>query len=988
MKKFVSILLVMVLMITSLSVGMVGFAENNATANAIKGVSVSAKTQNSKYNWGDEIYFDVTVKNTTDETINNIKISSLAKKITYFYEEDGSGSAVIDTLQPGETKTVQIMYVSQKLPFFIRLFILPFVSIAESITGLTFGIGAYDAVCKAKVGLFSYRFGFMVGENKEVTSFAEPKEENVVTDTTTGVRFVNNEVLVSAKDGITRSQIEDIVAEYEGKIVGSIESFGEYQIRLNSIFTKSELDKVVQKIASSACVLTASINYAMNLSETDYLVPQDPWGGNQNWSSEIPEGNNWGVEAIKAPVAWAHRDEMNPITIGLIDSGFDTQHSDLTISCPQENVPVDDHGTHVAGTMAADMDNDGITGVMPTSKQNGERLVSLFGVSQNGSGFEEWFTFEMNCCYAELLIRGSKVINISQGFNWYMGTNNGWGNDYWTSDNITQKAQNLANSYAKPQTDFLKKALSKGFEFILVCAAGNDGGINARYSSPMNAITDTDIKSRIIVVGAIGNLGKDGNRHKGYEIASFSNVGNRVDVVAPGDMIYSTVPVALDTDGNADGFANTYVQNGNTYLWSGTSMAAPHVAGVAAMVWSINPNLTGIQVKDFIKTTADRPIPHNGISYSILNAENAVNKAIASKSGVNPWQPDPTHNGALISRVVKASDQSPIKGAQVSAYLTSGQYVDSATTDDAGQFELLIPAGTYNIVANKNGYVPGTLKNVAVEEGGVHYADWISLITDSSSGEYTVKGKITDAATGSGLSGVSMKFTNINDTSKTYTTTTDSSGAYSRKLPTGYYDVALTKTGYIASELRVASSSEMVSVSQDGTMSPTIDSNTYRIVLTWNENPRDLDSHLTGPTASGGSFHVYYPSSYKNAYDGGTLVANLDVDDTTSYGPETITLTPTTTGTYRYYVHRYAGSDSISTSGAQVKVYNGNRLVATYNAPTDQGTGDYWTVFELTNGTIKLINRIGNSVYQSGTSSVSVSTSASILDAGYLPPKD
>jgi uncharacterized protein YfaP (DUF2135 family) len=131
-----------------------------------------------------------------------------------------------------------------------------------------------------------------------------------------------------------------------------------------------------------------------------------------------------------------------------------------------------------------------------------------------------------------------------------------------------------------------------------------------------------------------------------------------------------------------------------------------------------------------------------------------------------------------------------------------------------------------------------------------------------------------------------------------------------------------------------------------------------------------LDSHLTGPLSSG-TFHVFY--SKKNAYNGSSLVANLDVDDTTSYGPETITLYPsrTASGTYQYYVHdytdrAYTSSNTLAKSGAKVVVYKGSTQIATYKVPTNKG-GTLWHVFDIVNGSLQTVNTM---TYQSKPSNV------------------
>ena len=143
-------------------------------------------------------------------------------------------------------------------------------------------------------------------------------------------------------------------------------------------------------------------------------------------------------------------------------------------------------------------------------------------------------------------------------------------------------------------------------------------------------------------------------------------------------------------------------------------------------------------------------------------------------------------------------------------------------------------------------------------------------------------------------------------------------------------------------------------------------------VLTWGETPADLDSHLTGPT-SDGRFHVYYVDM--NASDNNETVANLDRDDVTSYGPETVTLLQQNNGTYRYTVHDYTNrystdSKAMSLSGAKVTVYVNGVYRDTFNVPTNVG-GTIWTVFELNGNTITPINTMA---YESDPSAVSAST--------------
>jgi len=142
-----------------------------------------------------------------------------------------------------------------------------------------------------------------------------------------------------------------------------------------------------------------------------------------------------------------------------------------------------------------------------------------------------------------------------------------------------------------------------------------------------------------------------------------------------------------------------------------------------------------------------------------------------------------------------------------------------------------------------------------------------------------------------------------------------------RRSETGpFYYVEVTAPGYIAWHGWV-NADPNTSGDIQIVLSPELDGQVARIVLQWGLNPRDLDSHLTGPTPSGGRFHVFYSHTIENE------AAELDVDDTSSYGPETITIHRLIPGVYRYAVHDYTNrnvnpSTGLAQSGASVKVFS------------------------------------------------------------------
>jgi hypothetical protein len=146
-------------------------------------------------------------------------------------------------------------------------------------------------------------------------------------------------------------------------------------------------------------------------------------------------------------------------------------------------------------------------------------------------------------------------------------------------------------------------------------------------------------------------------------------------------------------------------------------------------------------------------------------------------------------------------------------------------------------------------------------------------------------------------------------------------------------------------------------------------SGSAKVRLTWGADPSDLDSHLTGPdsVAAGTRFHVYYSSRGSLT---GNPFAELDVDDTSSFGPEVITIGKFTAGTYRYSIHHFSGTGDFPTSPARVELtLNGSTTIYTPPAAgaTILGTGSVWQVFELVvdgsgNATIHTLNTYISSV--------------------------
>jgi hypothetical protein len=207
----------------------------------------------------------------------------------------------------------------------------------------------------------------------------------------------------------------------------------------------------------------------------------------------------------------------------------------------------------------------------------------------------------------------------------------------------------------------------------------------------------------------------------------------------------------------------------------------------------------------------------------------------------------------------------------------------------------------------------------------------------------TVEGVVVDVTSGDGIGDVLVTIQGEDGSS-----TTGSDGRFTITVPVGIQTLIFNKTGYFFPN-------QVVNVNEDQTTmipeseivgNPDLGSGEYRIVLTWGANPADLDSHLLTP----GGEHIYYMN------ETGTD-AFLDVDDVTSYGPETVTITTEEVGTYKYYVHRYSGSGTLAGSGALVRVFDDNGLKRSFTAPSS-GSGDYWFVFTMNGGAITTVDQI------------------------------
>jgi hypothetical protein len=329
-------------------------------------------------------------------------------------------------------------------------------------------------------------------------------------------------------------------------------------------------------------------------------------------------------------------------------------------------------------------------------------------------------------------------------------------------------------------------------------------------------------------------------------------------------------------------------------------------------------------------------------------------------AGTTP--PPPASSGTLRGVVRDGATNSGVSGVSLTFTSSTGASLGSTQTGSSGEYSISLPAGVVTATVSVTGYVATTLTATVVANTTTQ-ADNV-LFAQNVAGTGTISGRITNALTGVGLSGATLRLrAGANNSTGTIVTSgsTGGTGDYTLTANSGTYTCEISLSGYVTTTFVCVAVGGRTISNQNASISPVLSGNDMRIVLTWGATPSDLDSHLTGPiTNTTNRFHVYYSART-------TTGVALDVDDTTSYGPETITISQYLSGVYRYSVHDFSnGSSTTSTvmsnqSNAQVRVFQGSAQVATFNVPSGQ-TGNLWTVFEMdgTTRTITPVNRISN----------------------------
>jgi serine protease len=397
------------------------------------------------------------------------------------------------------------------------------------------------------------KVNLQIFENKEINV---PGEEE----------FVADEILVKFKQGVGKEKIDKINSKHRGVVKQTSPYSGTKRIAIPKGKTVPDMVKLYQ---AENAVEYAKPNYICRASS----VPNDPYYSYQ-----------WHFPLINMPSAWGIQGGGDPnIVVAVLDTGIAYENYEASIPGPgrgtksityvlapdlegtsfvqgydfvnDDNRPNDDegHGTHVTGTIAQTTNNDyGVAGMA-----FGTAIMPVKVLDKNGGGTVQ--SLADGLYYAA--DHGADVISMSLGFGPSV-----------TPENI------------QPVTDAVEYASNKGC--ILVASSGNDG---------VDVVSLPAAYPEVIAVGAV---------HSGDLRASYSQYGSALEVVAPGGD-------TADRDGNGyiDGVLQQTFSEGNPtdfgfWFYTGTSMAAPHVSGLVALLLAQDETRTQEEIREILQATS------------------------------------------------------------------------------------------------------------------------------------------------------------------------------------------------------------------------------------------------------------------------------------------------------------------------------------------------------------------------------------------------
>jgi len=401
----------------------------------------------------------------------------------------------------------------------------------------------------------------------------------------TKTELIKGRFIISLKKGVRKSSrsltkpnptvsLQDKIKKRFGKVSQKIKArissqASELQrVEVGELQTRPEVDtlSLLNDLKSDPDFIVEP-DYRVQAMET--VVPNDPYfpPASGAWGQSFSD--QWPLEKLDILKAWEISKGVG-VTVAVIDTGVDYNHPELQgqvikgydfVDKDPDPMDEDGHGTHVAGTIAARTNNGlGIAGVAPQAKI---LAVRVLGAGGGGSlaDVAEAIRYSVQ--------QGARVINLS-----------------------------LGGKLQPPQ--YLKDALDFAHEqdVLVVVAAGNSS-IDVREFSPAS-------DSVSLAVGATNSQD---------EKAGFSNLGDRIGLFAPGggDALPNAASILSLKSKKSDFDSEPEVVGGQFLRLAGTSMAAPHVAGVAALLRSKYPQYSSNQIRQMLALGVEE-LKHTGFA--------------------------------------------------------------------------------------------------------------------------------------------------------------------------------------------------------------------------------------------------------------------------------------------------------------------------------------------------------------------------------------
>ncbi len=406
--------------------------------------------------------------------------------------------------------------------------------------------------------------------------------------------YPTEQVVLEIKEGLGLREIEPILLNYGATFVRM--DYNTMVLKVEDIHLVLPLANALQE--SNLVKWSHPDFYAPISYNNDPLYPQQFQMNNTGQTLDGFAGAN--DADCNAPEAWAITTGSSSITVVVMDDGVEA-HEDLVNGSGGSRVlggytPVNNatglplsngaHGQACAGIIAASHNTVGVRGLAP---QVNLRSVNIFAGGETTQDLANAFTWSKNI--------GADVIS------------NSWG---YTS--CTFNATNLTNAIADARTNG-----RGGKGCVIIFASGN--GYKTCVDYPANLST-------VVAVGAFGNDGI---------VSDYSNEGTALDITAPSNDVSSQGFLSGAGVRTIDRMGSVGYSSGNyTNTFGGTSAACPVVSGVAALVLSVNPNLTVSEVENILYTTAidmGTAGRDNTYGHGRVNAFGAVQAASGGSGG-------------------------------------------------------------------------------------------------------------------------------------------------------------------------------------------------------------------------------------------------------------------------------------------------------------------------------------------------------------------